>query len=58
MNDNPDPDFEPVRRWADPLTVIPDEPEPETLPRRRDFALILAAAAIIAIALLLGGTRV
>jgi hypothetical protein len=45
----------------DPLTVIPDDPEPEPLPRRRDFALILAAAgvlAIIALVLLLGGTRV
>jgi hypothetical protein len=45
---------------VDPLTVIPEEPEPEPLPRRRDFALIVGAAAVLAIVLLLlvGGTRV
>jgi hypothetical protein len=46
----------------DPLTVIPDDPEPQYEPfertRRRDFALLIAAAAIIALVLLLGGTRV
>jgi hypothetical protein len=47
----------------DPLTVIPDEPEPghdwEPSPRR-DLALIIGAAAVLAIVLLLlvGGTRV
>jgi hypothetical protein len=47
----------------DPLTVIPDEPEPghdwEPSPRR-DLALIIGAAAVLAIValLLVGGTRV
>jgi hypothetical protein len=45
----------------DPLTVIPDEPEPghdwEPSPRR-DLALIIGAAAVLALVLLLGGTRV
>jgi hypothetical protein len=45
----------------DPLTVIPDDPEPghdwEPSPRR-DLALIIGAAAVLALVLLLGGTRV
>ena len=42
----------------DPLTVLPDdEPEPAGARPRQRWALILAAAAIIAIVLLLGGTR-
>jgi hypothetical protein len=45
----------------DPLTVIPDDPEPghDWEPNRSDFALIVGAASVIAIILLLvGGTRV